>query len=121
MSLKWLPDCVLSNIHASFVRGYASAYTPDFMKVSTTVLLYKKEDIRELGNYRPIPLANILAKLYTGLLASCMQEWCDAHDILTDSQEGFRSGKETMRQLQTVINMLSDAKLLKRGHICTLC
>ena len=112
--LKWLSDYVLSNIHASFVRGYASAYTPDFMKVSTTVVLYKKDDIRELGSYRPITLANTLAKLYTGLLASCMQDWCDAHDLLTDSQEGFRSGKGTMRQLQTVVNMLSDAKLLKR-------
>ena len=43
-----------------------------------------------------------------------MQDYCEAHDILTDSQEGFRSGKGTMRQLQTVVNMLSDAKLLKK-------
>ena len=77
-------------------------------------ILYKKDDIKKLGNYRPTTLANTLAKLYTGLFASCMQEWCDAHDILTNSQERFRSGKGTMRQLQTIINMLSDAELLKR-------
>ena len=76
--------------------------------------IHKAKEQADLHNKRPITLANTATKLYTALLADCMQEFCTAHDILTDSQEGFRTGKGTMRQLQTVVNVLTDAKLLKQ-------
>ena len=112
--LKWLPDQGLDVLHSSLLQLYRTGTTPDFMKESDTVPIHKAKDPTDLRNKRPITLANTTTKLYTALLADCIQEFCTAHDILTDSQEGFRTGKGTMRQLQTVVNMLTDAKLLKR-------
>ena len=84
------------------------------MKQSTTVLLHKKDDPTSLKNYRPICLRNTVGKLYTGLLAECMQELCDHYGILTAGQEGFRKGKGTARQLELVTNFLVDAKMTRR-------
>ena len=112
--LKWLPDQGLDVLHGSLLQLYRTGTAPDFMKDSDTVPIHKAKDPTDLRNKRPITLANTTTKLYTAMLADCIQEFCTAHDILTDSQEGFRTGKGTMRQLQTVVNMLTDAKLLKQ-------
>ena len=81
------------------------------MKQSTRVLLHKEGDPTSLSNYRPICLINTLGKLYTALLADCMQDFCDQFGILSASQEGFRRGKSTARQLEVVVNALTDVKL----------
>ena len=112
--LKWLPEQGLDILHASFVQLYCTGPAPDFMRESATVPIHKAKEQADLRNKRPITLANTATKLYTALLADCIQEFCTAHDILTYSQEGFRTGKGTMRQLQTVVNLLTDAKLLKQ-------
>ena len=112
--LKWLPEQGLDMLHASFVQLYRTGTAPDFMRESDTVPIHKAKEQADLRNKRPNTLANTATKLYTALLADCIQEFCTAHDILTDSQEGFRTGKGTMRQLQTVVHMLTDAKLLEQ-------
>ena len=115
--IKYLPGPLLSCIHLLFLLMYRSGTVPAFCKDSKMILLFKKADPLKLENYRPIALANTLSKLYTGLLANAMYDYADHHDnvvmvcILSDSQEGLRPNRGTCRQLQMVINMLSDAKL----------
>ena len=41
--LKWLPDGMLAEFHAAFVEVYSASYTPNFMKVSKSVLFYKNK------------------------------------------------------------------------------
>ena len=50
---------------------YMTATTPQYFKESNTILLYKKDDPLTPDNYRPICLANTIAKLWTSLLADC--------------------------------------------------
>ena len=52
-----------------------------------------------------------MTKLYTGLLTDCMTDFAENNDILSSSQEGFRRGKGTARQLLMMQNVLSDAQL----------
>ena len=110
--IKYLPEPLLGCIHLLFQLMYRSGSVAGFCKDSNMILLHKKGETTLLQSYRPITLANTLSKLYTGLLATAMHEFADHHDILSDSQEGFRPNKGTSRQLQMVVNMLSDAKLM---------
>ena len=88
------------------------ATTPSQFKISTTILLYKKDDPLLLSNYRPIlSLTNTIAKLWTSLLADCMSTYANHFDVLNTSQEGFRSRRSTIRQLQLVQNIFTDAKM----------
>ena len=67
-------------------------------------------------NYRPIlSLANTIAKLWTSLRADCMSTYANHFDILSTSQEGFRSSRSTIRQLQLVQNIFTDAKMTSQG------
>ena len=94
---------------------YMTAMAPDDFKESKTILLYKKGDPLSLENYRPICLAKTISKLWTGLLADCMAAYADHFDILSYSQEGFRSHHNTIRQMQLVQNIFTDARMFNQN------
>ncbi len=87
---------------------------PDAWKQSETILLHKKHDETMLGNYQPIALANTMYKLWTGLIQECLNTYADHYNILSNSREGFKKYKNTMRQQHT-LNVLSDAKLSEQN------
>ena len=106
-----LPEDLPDALHSLCILRYLLGSTPARCKQSQTVLLFKKEDPLDIRNYRPIALADTMTKLYTGLLAECMTDFAEYHDILSSSQEGFRRDKGTARQLLMMQNVLSDAKI----------
>ena len=79
-------------------------------KISLTILLYKKGDPSLLTNHRPITLANTIYKLFTSTLTLILSAYGERHQILHDSQEGFRAERCTSRQLQLLIVALEDAQ-----------
>ncbi len=106
--LKHLVEGVHQVVHKPFILMWMTATTPKAWKESQTVLLQKKGSEHDLGNSRPIALANTLYKLWTGVIAECLYKH---FNILSSAQEGFRKQKNTTRQLQNVMNIMSDAKI----------
>lgn len=82
---------MLAAIHDLFIIMCMTATTPADYKNSVSIPLHKKGDERRLENYRPICLANTIAKLWTALLAECMAEYAEPYDLLSSSQQGFRA------------------------------
>ena len=46
--------------------------TPTSWKQSNTILLYKKDDSLDIGNYRPIALSNAIYKLWTSTITEVL-------------------------------------------------
>jgi hypothetical protein len=88
-----------------FQQCYKQQQIPASRKTSLTILLYKKLDPTVLTNHRPIALANSTDQL---------ANYGEKHQILKNSQEGFRQERCTSRQLQTLIAALEDSKLTKQ-------
>ena len=80
------------------------------METSLTILLYKKGNPYCLSNHRPIALANTIYILFTSILTSILSTHGERHQILHDSQEGFRAERCTTRHLQILIPALEDAR-----------
>jgi len=108
--LKRLPEGVHQVIHKLFISMWMTGTTAKAWKECQTVLLHKKGSEHELGNWRPIALANTLYKVLTGVIAKCLYKYAEHFNILSSAQEGFRKQKNTIRQLQNVMNIMSDAK-----------
>ena len=70
----------------------------------------KKSDPAQLTNHRPIALANTIYKLYTSTLTSILSAYGEKHQIMHDSQKGFRAERGTSRQLQLLIAALEYAR-----------
>ena len=102
-------------IHKMFILMWMTGHTPDHWKQSHTLLLYKKGDPLQLSNYRPIALANTLYKVWTGVLTQVMSMYAEHFHLLSDCQEGFRKHRNTMRALQSTLNVFEDAKLHQKN------
>jgi hypothetical protein len=78
-------------------------------------MLYKKGDPADPTNYRPIGLARTVYKLWTSLVTRVLSDYAERNSIIGDSQEGFRGGRNTHRQLANLLNALEDAKHTNRN------
>jgi hypothetical protein len=90
---------------------WLTGHTPHCWKPSHTSLLYKKGDPKDIQNYRPISMTNTLAKVWTGLLTVALTDYSENHQCLSSVQEGFRKGKNTHRQISTLLNTIEDAQI----------
>ena len=109
--LKALPQEWHDTIHALFVIMWITGETPSAWKTSTTTLLHKKNDALSLANYRPIALANALYNLWTGTVNHVSMHHALRYNIIHQAQEGGILGRNTHRQLRTLINAFEDAHL----------
>ena len=109
--LKHLPEGVHQAKHKLFILMWMTGTTRKAWKESQTVLLHKKGSGHDLGNWRPIAiaLADTVYKLWTGVIAKCLHKYAEHINILSSVQEGFRKQKNTIRQLQNVMNIMSHA------------
>lgn len=62
--------------------------------VSEVVLIFKKGDPRDMGNYRPISLIKVFLKLITKLLIRRVHVGLEARNWFTPAQAGFRRWEE---------------------------
>jgi hypothetical protein len=108
--LKNLPQQFHDLLFLMFQQCYKQQQIPTSWKTSLTILLYKKADPTILTNHRPIALANTIYKFFTSTITAQLANYGEIHQILQNSQEGFRQEKCTSRQLQTLIVALEDSK-----------
>ena len=85
--------------------------TPTAWKESCTMLIHTKGDAFDLGNWRLIALANTKYKLWTSMVTQCLTKHAEHFDILSSSQEGFTAEKNTITQLQNLMNVMAHLDL----------
>ncbi|KAK6764697.1 hypothetical protein RB195_024864 [Necator americanus] len=80
-------------------------------KTSKTVLLYKKEDPHDIGNYRPICLLSIIYKLFTRVILNRIEKVLDEGQPC--EQAGFRKGFSTIDHIHTVSKLIEVSREYK--------
>jgi hypothetical protein len=114
-TLRCAPPAVVDLIARLQLAYWDEGYLPAPFKESVTTLLHKKGDPCEPGNYRPIALANTLAKAYTTVVQTILSDFMEENGMLSVGQEGFRPMRHTARQLRIVTSVIEDATLAKRS------
>jgi hypothetical protein len=117
-----IPNSILKNMPRQFhdllfllfQQCYKQQQIPTSWKTSLTILLYKKSDSTILTNHKPIALANTIYKLFTSTITAHLANYSEKHQILQNSQEGFRQERCTSQQLQTLIAALKDSKFIQQ-------
>ena len=112
--LKNMPKLFHDLLFLLFQQCYKQQQIPTSWKTSLTILLNKKADPTILTNHIPIALANIIHKLFTSTITAQLANYNEKHQILQNSQEGFRQERCTSRQLQTLITALEDSRLTQQ-------
>ncbi|KAE9413293.1 hypothetical protein Angca_003769, partial [Angiostrongylus cantonensis] len=81
-------------------------------KTSKTVLLLKKGDLHDIGNYRPICLLSVVYKLFTRVIPNRFDRILDEGQPC--EQAGFRRRFSTMGHIHTLTRLIEVLREYKR-------
>jgi sorting nexin-29 len=83
-----------------FNKILESGHVPEDWLVGMIKPLFKnKGDKLDCNNYRGITLLSCVGKLFTSSLNARLYDFCEANDIINETQAGFRSGYSTTDHL----------------------
>src|SRR5271156_5063928 len=88
-----------------FNLSLEQSIVPDKLKIAKVIPIFKKGDIHEPSNYRPISLLSIINKLLEKVVYKRLNSFFDKHHILYDHQFGFRKNHSTVLTVLETIDM----------------
>ncbi|KAK6737296.1 hypothetical protein RB195_019782 [Necator americanus] len=109
--LKSLPPVLINTLARLFTRNLSECKVPKQWKTSKTVLLYKKGDPHDIGNYRPICLVSVIYKLFTRVILNRIEKVLDEGEPC--EQAGFRKGFSTIDHIHTVSKLIEVSREYK--------
>ena len=83
------PLCVIFN------KSSKSGVFPDLMKMAKVLPLFKVNDSKLLGNYRPISLLPVISKVWEKIVYKWTVQHLEQHNALYLRQFGFHKGHST--------------------------
>lgn len=84
-------------------------YFPKQWKIATVVPIPKPGSDPHLAkNYRPISLLSSLSKLIEHVICTRLTSFLNTHNIINNSQFGFRAQHSTTHQLLRVVELIYD-------------
>ena len=87
---------------------------PRCWKSSNTVLLHKKGERSDIGNWRPIAMGDTTAKLFAAVVADRLTKWAVSNQQLSPSQKGFLQYEGCYEHNFVLQEILRDAKVRGR-------
>ncbi|KAK6763264.1 hypothetical protein RB195_023828 [Necator americanus] len=109
--LKSLPPVLINTLARLFTRYLSECKVPKQWKTSKTVLLYKKGDPHDIGNYRPICLLSVIYKLFTRVILNRIEKVLDEGQPC--EQAGFRKGFSTIDHIHIVSKLIEVSREYK--------
>ncbi|KAE9412806.1 hypothetical protein Angca_004604, partial [Angiostrongylus cantonensis] len=95
-----------------FTRYLSECKLPTQWKISQTVLLFKKRDLHDIGNYRPICLLSVVYQLFSRVILNRIDRTLDEGQPC--EQAGFRKGFSTMDHIHTLTRLIEVSREYKR-------
>ena len=89
------------------VRIWRGGEVPQQWKYAIIMVLHKKEDRTECGNYRGITLVAHAGRILQKIIARRLSEYCERVRILPKEQSGFRPNRSTT-DMMFVIRRLQE-------------
>nr|CDJ90506.1 RNA-directed DNA polymerase (reverse transcriptase) domain containing protein [Haemonchus contortus] len=109
--LKSIPPVIIKTLARLFTRYLSKCKVSMSWKTSKTVLLCKKGDPDDIGNYRPICLLTVIYKLFTRVILNRIGRILDEGQPC--EQAGFRRGFSTIDHIHTVTRLIEVSREYK--------
>ena len=90
---------------------------PSKLKIANVLPLYKADDPFLFNNYRPVPLLNVLSKVFERIMYNRVSEFLETLKILVNFQFGFRKWHSPYMALLTLMDKLISSLEKKRRNL----
>ena len=111
--IKALGEQDLKNLRVLMNDVLSGGSIPNEWKESRVVLVHKGGSKKEVSNYRPIAITNVIYKLFMMLIRDSINGWVEESGMLGDVQGFFRRGRRTDDNLFMLERMIEMAKVRK--------
>ena len=113
--LKDAAEVIAKPLSYIYNQSLLNGVFPEAMKVAKVTPIFKKGDRNVPGNYRPISVLPLLAKIFEKLVNKRLLDYFERNDVLYKHQYGFRKHYSTKLSL---INLVNDVlKSLDKGSV----
>ena len=82
---------------------------PNELKLGRITPIYKKDEVDNMANYRPISTLPILGKIFEKIIYSRLYKFISSKDIISDSKFGFRKQHSTSHAIHHSVNFIKES------------
>lgn len=107
-------------LHPLFNKVFQSGDYPQSWTEGVIFPLHKKGNPRNVDNYRGISLLNVISKLYSSVINSRLNSFCDETDCIPEAQAGFRKGYSTIDNIFCLQSLVQKYLTKQGGRFYTL-
>jgi hypothetical protein len=112
--LKKSPAAVYVALEIIFNASIDTGTFPSQWKEALITPIYKKGNIYDPANYRPIALLSIISKVLERLISVQLREYTKNASLINNAQHGFRQGRSCETALLRLSKLLFDNKRAKK-------
>ena len=87
--LKEIENVVSRPLSIIINQSLCTGIFPDKLKIAKVIPLYKKDDNKLFGNYRPISLLSSISKIFERVAFNQLYDYFSSNGLLYESQYGF--------------------------------
>jgi hypothetical protein len=109
MILKHCRDEIIDPLLHIINQSIREGIFPDKCKLARIKPIFKKGDVRELGNWRPISILPALSKILERVVCEQLTHYLEDNNLFCKKQYGFRKNKSTKLALIDFVNQCIDA------------
>ena len=99
-----------------FNKSFVSGIMPDSLKIAKITPIYKKNDINNIENYRPVALLSIFCKILEKIMHRRLYDFLNKCKILINDQFGFRKDFSTSLSILNLTDYILQE--LNSGNFC---
>ena len=102
--LKFSKNMIVKPLTLIVNQTLMSGKFPSQLKLSKVKPLFKKNDCKQLSNYRPISLLPSISKIFERVIFNQINEYLTQNNLLSSQQFGFRRGHSTELAALKLVN-----------------
>ena len=116
--LKSVRELIVGPLTKIFNECVNVGYFPDALKLACVTPIFKKGDVNDPSNYRPISILPVVSKVFERLLKDQLVAFIEGKNILSLNQFGFRTGKSTGAAISEFIEKIT--RCFEEGEFCSV-
>ncbi len=113
--IKSVIDNIAEPLCKIFNKSFSSGIFPDRCKIAKIIPVFKSGDPNEISNYRPISLLPTFSKILEKLMYCRIINFLNKHNVLNQSQHGFRQNHSTNTAIANILNPLTT--IIDKHHV----
>lgn len=110
--IKLFINEIITPLTHAIISSFKSGIFPDALKIATVKPLYKKRNMSEIENYRPISLLPSFSKIFEKCLSDRLMNYFIRNDLLHKNQHAYLKGRGTHTAIfeftEKIIQALED-------------